>query len=84
MNYNPRDLELLAWLASLDAETEYVMRCALIRVSPSFQQNKTFKDRIERLRAALDPSARRLAALSKRADRRAELIRAHLARDSAG
>ncbi len=55
MNYNPRDPDLLAWLAALPTETEYVMRCALMTVLPSFRQNSSFKRRTEALRAKLAP-----------------------------
>ncbi len=88
MNYDPRDPQLLAWLSGLPAETEYVMRCALMTALPSFRRNGEFKRHTETLRARLNPNERRLAMLMRRADNRAVLILRHLAgeleRDSAG
>jgi hypothetical protein len=43
MNCDPRDAELLAWLAGLPTETEFLMRCALMTALPSFRRNGDFK-----------------------------------------
>ncbi len=88
MNYDPRDPQLLAWLSGLPAETEYVIRCALLTALPSFRRNGEFKRHTEALQARLNATERRLATLMRRADNRAVLILRHMAgeleRDAAG
>jgi hypothetical protein len=43
MHYDPRDPDLLKWLAVLPLEQQYVYRCALLRLFESFRTNYQFK-----------------------------------------
>lgn len=79
MNYNARDPELLAWLASLTPEERYVTRCALLRLIKSFQKDWDFKADTETLRSKIKPDGVELSRLWKRARERAEAIEKTLA-----
>ena len=80
MHYHSRDRALLAWLASLTPEEEYVTRCALLRLFKSFQNDWDFKAATETLRSKIKPDDAELSRLWKRSRERAEVIEKTLAK----
>jgi hypothetical protein len=78
VRYDPRDSELLKWLASLANEEQYVARCALMRLFKSFLADTQFKRDTEALRLKLKPDVYKLADLWRQADQRAEEMKRDL------
>ena len=78
VNFDPRDPDLLKWLAVLPLEQQYIYRCALLSIFESFRTNHDFKTDTETIRQRLAPNEKKLAKLWKQADAKAEEIRCYL------
>jgi hypothetical protein len=78
MHYDPRDPDLLKWLAALPLEQQYIYRCALLRLFESFRTDYDLKARTEIIRRQLAPDEAELAKHWRQADAKAEEIRCYL------
>jgi hypothetical protein len=78
MHYDPRDPDLLKWLAVLPLERQYVYRCALLSIFESFRTNPDFKTDTETIRLQLAPNEKKLARLWRQANEKVEEIRRYL------
>jgi hypothetical protein len=78
MHYDPRDPDLLKWLAVLPLEQQYVYRCALLSIFESFRTNHDFKADTETIRQQLSANEKKLARLWRQAGAKTEEIRSYL------